>query len=209
MYPKQILEQAFPVMPVVEINNANYAKPLADALLAGGVKSIEITLRTTEGQKAIAALSEYRDELLIGAGTVISVAQLQQVVNLGVQFVISPGFSPVLAEEAQRLNVCWIPGVSSASEIMQAIDFGLDTFKLFPAQAVGGIPLLNALRGPFSQVSFCPTGGINKQNMADYLRLPNVLCVGGSWIAPSSMIDAQDWNAIKALGEEAIQMAAN
>lgn len=189
-------------MPVVEINDANKAKPLAEALIAGGVRSIEITLRTEAGLKAIAALSEYKDEIAVGAGTVVDAEQLKQVYDLGVQFVISPGFSPKLAEEALRLDVNWLPGVSSGSEIMQGMEFGLQSFKLFPAEAVGGVALLKSLLGPFANISFCPTGGVNKDNMKYYLDLPNVLCVGGSWIAPKALIDAGDWSGITTLCRE-------
>jgi len=209
MKSKTILEQAYPLMPVVEISNAEHAKPLADALLTSGIKSIEVTLRTTEGQKAIENLSGFRDDLIIGAGTVVTIEQMQQVTALGVQFIISPGFSPVLAEEAIRLGVNWIPGISSASDIMQGIDYGLDTFKLFPAEASGGINLLKSLHGPFENISFCPTGGINKENMKNYLQLPNVLCVGGSWIAARKLIENKDWNQIQTLSSEAIESVTN
>ncbi len=189
-------------MPVVEINDASKAKPLAEALLAGGIRSIEITLRTEAGLDAIAAISDYANELAIGAGTVVNIEQLKQVFDLGVNYVISPGFSPKLAEEALRLDMNWIPGVSSGSEIMQGMEFGLQSVKLFPAEAVGGINLLKSLLGPFAHISFCPTGGVNKDNMQNYLDLPNVLCVGGSLIAPKALIDAEDWNGITALCRE-------
>ncbi len=202
---KQILKQAYPVMPVVEISNANLAKPLADALISSGVSSIEITLRTSEGQKAIAALCDYSDKLMVGAGTVVNREQLQRVADLGVTFIISPGFSPSLAEEAARLNVSWIPGVTTGSEIMQAMEFGLEAFKLFPAESVGGIKTLNALRGPFADIAFCPTGGVNKDNMKSYLDLQNVLCVGGSWIAPSKYIENENWTEIIKRSKEAIE----
>lgn len=204
---KQILEQAYPVMPVVEISNADLAKPLADALISSGVNSIEITLRTSEGQRAIAALSGYNDKLMVGAGTVTNREQLAMLADLGVTFIISPGFSPTLAEEAVKLGVNWIPGVSTGSEIMQGMEFGLDAFKLFPAESAGGINTLKALRGPFANIAFCPTGGVNKNNMNSYLELPNVLCVGGSWIAPSKHIDSENWNEISALAKQALESA--
>lgn len=207
MNSREILERAYPVMPVVEIKKPEHAKPVAEALLSSGITSIEITLRTPDALKAISELSEYRDQLMIGAGTVTNTEQLHQVMDLGVEYVISPGFSPTLALEAQKHQVNWIPGVSSASEITQAMEFGLDAFKLFPAEAVGGIDLLKALHGPFRNIIFCPTGGINKNNFKSYLKLPNVACVGGSWIAAGMLIENEAWKGIEKLANEAIQIA--
>lgn len=173
------------VIPVIVIDELEQALPLAKALYSEGMRVLEITLRTPVGLQAISELREHMPEdAIIGAGTVTNSQQLQQVIDAGAQFAISPGATPALLQAAQDAPIALIPGVATVSEVMQGIDYGLRHFKLFPAAAIGGIALLKSIAGPFPDVRFCPTGGINKSNYQDYLALDNVACVGGSWVLP-------------------------
>ncbi|SCK11287.1 bifunctional 4-hydroxy-2-oxoglutarate aldolase/2-dehydro-3-deoxy-phosphogluconate aldolase [Vogesella sp. LIG4] len=195
-----------PVMPVIVVNDAAVAVDLARALVAGGIRTLEITLRT---KAALAAMRRIRDEVpdaLVGAGTVRTRAHLEAALDAGAQFGLSPGLTPELAAAARASGVPFIPGVATASEAMRAQDEGFDILKLFPAEAVGGIKLLKALAGPLPELRFCPTGGIDASNAANYLALPNVLAVGGSWLTPEAAIAAQDWDKITALASEACQL---
>jgi len=196
----EILKLAAPVMPVVELPTIDKALPLAEALLAGGVKTIELTLRTDCALEAISLLRQQAPELKVGAGTIKNVAQYHQAVDAGSEFVISPGLTPDMLSLGQQ-EIPLIPGVMTASEVMTAMDAGFKALKLFPA-AVGGPTLLKGLYGPFSEMVFCPTGGISLSNMHDYLSLPNVHCVGGSWIAPKNLIAESDWAAITQLAKD-------
>jgi 2-dehydro-3-deoxyphosphogluconate aldolase/(4S)-4-hydroxy-2-oxoglutarate aldolase len=187
------------VVPVVVIDNQNQALGLANALMAGGVNVIEITLRNAYGLTAISEIKNQFPDMLVLAGTVNSVDALQQVADAGVDGVISPGLTDSLLQKAQDLALPYLPGVCTASEILKAIEFGLQECKLFPASIAGGIPALKAFSGPFPSMRFCPTGGISEANYRDFLALGNVMCVGGSWLAPTSAIENEDWSTITSL----------
>ena len=196
-----------PVMPVIVVNDAAVAVDLAHALVAGGIRTLEITLRT---KAALAAMRRIRDEVpdaLVGAGTVRTRAHLEAALDAGAQFGLSPGLTPELAAAARASGVPFIPGVATASEAMRAQDEGFNILKLFPAEAVGGIKLLKALAGPLPELRFCPTGGIDVNSAPNYLALPNVLAVGGSWLTPDDAIAAQDWDRITALARAASALA--
>lgn len=195
-----------PVMPVLVIEQLEHAVPLAKALVAGGIRVLEVTLRTACALDAINAIAEAVPEALVGAGTVLNAEDYQAAVNAGASFVISPGMTPSLVEAAKAGAVPLIPGVSTLSEVMTGMDMGLNYFKFFPAQASGGAPALKAMGGPIPQVKFCPTGGISLSNAKEYLALPNVLCVGGSWLAPAKLMADGDWDSITALAKEASQL---
>jgi len=195
-----------PVMPVIVIRNVHDAVPLARALVAGGITTLEVTLRSDAALAAIGAIRAEVPQAVVGAGTVLTPAQLHQALAAGAQFAISPGLTDALASAARDLAACFVPGVATASEAMRAADYGFHAQKLFPAAAVGGPALLQALAGPLPHLRFCPTGGVNAANAADYLRLPNVPCVGGSWLAPSEAIAAGDWARITRLAEDAVRL---
>ena len=198
--PSEILN-ATKVMPVMVIKDVKHAVPLAKALVAGGVNVLEITLRTAAGIEAIKLISEQVEGVIVGAGTVTTPEQLKAVEAAGAKFAISPGLTPTLLEAATSGTIALIPGISSLSEAMLGMEYGLDHFKLFPAAVVGGISLLKAIAGPFPQLTFCPTGGISESNYQDYLALANVACVGGSWLAPAADVEAEDWAKITALAK--------
>jgi len=195
-----------PVMPVIVIRHLRDAVPLARALAAGGITTLEITLRSDVALEAIRAIRSEVPEAIVGAGTVLTPDQLQRAMDAGAQFAISPGLTPELAVAARDASVCLVPGVATASEAMRASDYGFGAQKLFPAEAVGGTALLKALAGPLPHLRFCPTGGINPANAPDYLNLPNVPCVGGSWLAPEAAVAAGDWPRITRLAQEALQL---
>lgn len=188
-----------PVIPVIVLENAEHALPLARALLAGGVKVLEVTLRTPAGLRAIEAIARALPEALVGAGTVLDAADARRALDAGARFAVSPGYTPELGRACRQLQLPLLPGVATAGEIMAALADGYRFLKLFPAQAVGGIALLNALASPFAQVQFCPTGGITAASAPDYLALPNVRCVGGSWLTPADALRAGDWARISTL----------
>lgn len=192
---------AGPVIPVLTIEDAAHAVPLARALCAGGIRVLEITLRTDAALEAVRRVAAEVPDAIPGVGTVTRAEDFTAARVAGAQFAVSPGFSPELAAAAGDLP--WLPGVATASEVMAAMRLGCKRLKFFPAEAMGGIPTLKALAGPFGDVTFCPTGGINAGNAADYLALANVACVGGSWLAPGAAVKAGDWDAITALAKEA------
>jgi len=192
-----------PVIPVMVINNLEQAVPLAHALVEGGLKVLEITLRTPVALEAIRAIKAEVPNAIVGAGTVINTETLQQSIAAGAKFLVSPGVTDSLLDEALTSGVPLLPGVISPSEVMRLLEKGITAMKFFPAQAAGGIPMLKAIGAPLPQVSFCPTGGVNPGNARDYLALTNVTCVGGSWMAPASLVDAGDWTEIKRLAVEA------
>jgi len=181
-------------IPVVSIDSEEDAIALAEALLAGGINIVEITLRTSAGIKAIRRLSE--SKIIVGAGTVTTPALLEDSLNAGAEFIVTPGLTPELAKTAKSCAVPFIPGAITSSEVMLAREYGFDLLKFFPAEASGGIKTLKALRGVFSDIKFCPTGGINFNNYKEYLSLPNVFAVGGSWIASKEDINSKDWGQI-------------
>lgn len=201
--PKDVLT-ACPVMPVMVIQNLDDAVPLARALVAGGIKVLEITLRTPIALEAIRLISQQVKDAIVGAGTIANPAQLQAAEDAGAVFAISPGLTPALLSAANAGNIALIPGIATLSELMLGMDYGLDHFKFFPAEAAGGIPMLKAIAGPFPQAIFCPTGGITPDNYKAYLQLPNVACVGGSWLAPQKFVTEKNWEKITELAQQAV-----
>ena len=180
-------------LPVVAIEDADDAVPIADALAQGGLTAIEVTLRTAAGFDAIARLQKERPKLLIGAGTVTSGAQMKKCAALGVHFVVSPGVTPALLEIALGLKVPFLPGTATASDVMLGLQYGWSEFKFFPAEAAGGPPMLKSWQGPFPDMRFCPTGGITPQNAGHYLALANVVMVGSSSMLPADVLKRKDW----------------
>ena len=205
--PREILT-ASPVVPVMAIDDLSTAVDLAHALVEGGIRTLEITLRTPAGLDAIRLIKKEVKGAIVGAGTVINEKQLKAVADAGAAFAISPGLHKALAKAGDKVNIPLIPGVATPSEVQLALEYGMETLKLFPAEAVGGRALLRALHGPFPQVRFCPTGGITPQSAPEYLALPNVLCVGGSWLAPAAAQQQRDWAAVTRLAKEAAALAA-
>ncbi|OZB69386.1 MULTISPECIES: bifunctional 4-hydroxy-2-oxoglutarate aldolase/2-dehydro-3-deoxy-phosphogluconate aldolase [unclassified Thiomonas] len=197
------LLRAGPVMPVLVIRDAGQAVDLATALVAGGIRTLEVTLRTPAALDAIRQIRDRVPGALVGAGTVLSPTDWQRAQDAGAMFGISPGLTPALLAATRLSSLPFVPGVATASEAMTALDAGFTAMKLFPAEAVGGQALLKSLHGPLPQLLFCPTGGIHPGNAAAYLALPNVGCVGGSWLAPEAALAAHDWAAITALAREA------
>ena len=195
---------AGPVVPVIVIKKIEHAIPLAKALLKGGVKVLEVTLRSEVAVEAIRRISREVPEAIIGAGTVASPEDLQAVAEAGAVFAISPGLTPTLLIAANQGPIALIPGISTASELMFGIEMGYTEFKFFPAEAAGGVQMLKSIGGPFPRITFCPTGGISSKNFKDYLALANVACVGGSWIVPSQSIENEDWDAITKLAQKAV-----
>jgi 2-dehydro-3-deoxyphosphogluconate aldolase/(4S)-4-hydroxy-2-oxoglutarate aldolase len=200
---KDILH-AGPVIPVIVIKNIDHAVPLARALLAGGIKVLEITLRSEVALAAIHRVSVEVPDAVVGAGTVLSAQDLKAVTEAGGLFAISPGLTPALLAAADQSTIPLIPGVSTASELMFALEKGLTELKFFPAEAAGGVQMLKSISGPFPRITFCPTGGISPKNYKDYLSLDNVACVGGSWIVPPESIEQEDWETITRLAEKAV-----
>lgn len=198
---------AGPVVPVLVIKDVESAVPLAKALIAGGIKVLEVTLRTPVALDVIRKIADEVPEAIIGAGTVTNAQQLKQVVDAGAKFAISPGLTEALLEAGKGYDIPLIPGISSISDLMTAKDAGYDHLKFFPAEASGGVKALKSIGGPFPDVTFCPTGGIGPANYNDYLSLSNVACVGGSWVSPDAAIESGDWDAITQLAKEACEGA--
>lgn len=184
------------LVAVLTIERVSDAVPLARALVAGGVHTLEITLRTEAGAGAAAAVREAVPDAIVGLGTVTRVADLELAKALNLPFAFSPGATPALLEAARALGVPFVPGIATASELIAALAYGFTTVKLFPAEQLGGIGMLKSLGGPFPAVRFNPTGGVTASNMASYLSLPNVVAVGGSWLAPAADIRAGAWEVI-------------
>ncbi|MEN3159702.1 bifunctional 4-hydroxy-2-oxoglutarate aldolase/2-dehydro-3-deoxy-phosphogluconate aldolase [Alkalimonas sp. NCh-2] len=193
-----------PVVPVIVINDLAEAVPMAKALVAGGLRVLEVTLRTPVAMDAIRLLSQEVPDAIVGAGTVTSSEQLQQVIAAGARFAISPGMTRELLQAGKDSVIPLIPGIASISELMEGLALGYTHFKFFPAEAAGGVKTLKSIHGPFSEVRFCPTGGINEKNFLEYLALPNVVCVGGSWVLPADAIAAGDWQRVTTLCQEAL-----
>lgn len=192
-----------PVIPVIVLDDADDAVPLAKALVAGGLPAIEITLRTDAALESIRRVAAEVPGALVGAGTILNAAQFDEAVAAGSKFIVSPGLTPELVEAAEGSPVPLLPGAVTSSEIMAALEEGYSLLKFFPAEQAGGAAYLKSLSSPFGGVKFCPTGGVSATNAADYLALPNVLCVGGSWVAPKQAMAAGDWDMITALAKEA------
>ncbi|GAA6926590.1 bifunctional 4-hydroxy-2-oxoglutarate aldolase/2-dehydro-3-deoxy-phosphogluconate aldolase [Helicobacter pylori] len=188
--------QISPIVPVVVIENIKDAVPLAQSLIEGGIQIIEVTLRSSCALEAIELIAKNVPKMRVGVGTILNPTQLEQAQNRGAEFLISPGLTIKLLEYAKKKDMPLIPGVSSSSEVMQALELGYNALKFFPAEYCGGVKLLNAFNGPFKGVKFCPTGGISADNMHSYLNLENVLCVGGSWLTPKNLIQNKEWDKI-------------
>lgn len=197
---RQCLERSA-VLPIVTLDDATQAVPLARALAAGGVSIVEVTLRTPDSLEAIRRIAGEVEGVLVGAGTVRSPAQIGQAVAAGARFLVSPGLSPELKRAAALSPVPFLPGVSTVSEAMSAAEAGFGILKFFPAEPAGGVETLRAFAGPLPDIAFCPTGGISAEMVASYIALPNVVCVGGSWLAPSDALRLKDWARITALAD--------
>jgi 2-dehydro-3-deoxyphosphogluconate aldolase/(4S)-4-hydroxy-2-oxoglutarate aldolase len=192
-----------PVIPVFTPDDVDDAVQVAQALFRGGLPVIEVTLRTATAMAAIKAMAEAVPDAVIGAGTVLTAAQMEQVKAAGGRFAVSPGATDRLYAAARDTDLPLLPGVATSSELMRGLEHGLDTFKFFPAVQAGGAALLSAWNGPFGDVRFCPTGGISAQTAAQFLHLPNVLCVGGSWLTTRELLQARDWAGIERLARAA------
>ena len=193
------------IIPVLTVGSEQEALETCQALHAGGIKAVEITLRTDAGLRSLAAVKKAMPEFRVGAGTVKTTADLEAVAKSGVDFAVSPGLSAAVVQRASTLGVPILPGVATATELMTGLELGCRCFKLFPAQAVGGIGLLKSLAAPFAEAMFCPTGGISGENFRDYLALPNVVCVGGSWMVTRELIESGNWSEISRLSQECMQ----
>jgi len=194
----QIMRLA-PVIPVIVIDRVEDAVPMAEALVAGGLTVLEVTLRTPAALEAITAMKSVKGAV-VGAGTVLNPAMLGAAIDAGSEFIVSPGLTDNLGKAAVASGIPFLPGIANAGDIMRGLDLGLERFKFFPAATSGGIPALKALAGPFGQARFCPTGGISAANAPEWLALDPVLCVGGSWVVPSGPLDPA---RIEALAKEA------
>lgn len=192
-----------PVIPVIVIQRLEQAVPLARALLDGGVKVLEVTLRTPVALAAIEAIARAVPEAVVGAGTLRLPADAQAARDAGARFAVSPGYTPALGAACRAAGLPLLPGVATGSEVMAAMAEGLDFLKFFPAVQAGGIPMLKALAGPFPDIAFCPTGGITPETAPQFLALPNVKVCGGSWLTPADAVDAGDWARITRLAREA------
>lgn len=191
--------QTAPVIPVLSVEDPDSAVPLASALVAGGLPVLEITLRTPAALDAVERMVREVSGAIVGVGTVLEPADLRRAEDVGAQFAVSPGLTSRLAEAAALARLPFLPGVMTASEAMAARERGFDALKLFPAHQAGGVSMLKALAGPLPDLLFCPTGGITQATSAEYLALPNVACVGGSWLAPQDALAAADWKRIEQL----------
>lgn len=196
--------QISPIVPVVVVEDIKDAVPLAQSLIEGGIPIIEVTLRSSCALEAIELIAKNVPKMRVGAGTILNPTQLEQAQNRGAEFLISPGLTIKLLEHAKKKDMPLIPGVSSSSEVMQALELGYNALKFFPAEYCGGVKLLNAFNGPFKGVKFCPTGGISTDNMRSYLNLENVLCVGGSWLTPKNLIQNKEWDKITEICKRAL-----
>lgn len=203
MTPEEVFS-AGPVVPVLVIKDVAHAVPLAKALIAGGIRVLEVTLRTDAALDVIKKIADEVPEAIIGAGTVTNKEQLQQVIDAGAKFAISPGLTTELLKAGNEGSIALIPGVSSISELMTAKDLGYTHLKFFPAEASGGVKALKAIGGPCPEITFCPTGGISPSNYNDYLALSNVKCCGGSWLAPEEAMKNGEWDKITELAKQAI-----
>jgi len=196
-----------PVIPVMVINNLEHAVPLANALVEGGLKVLEITLRTPVALDAIRQIKTEVSGAIVGAGTVINIDTLNQAVDAGSEFLVSPGVTNSLIDHAINTGVPILPGVATPSEAMTLMEKGLTAMKFFPAEAAGGVPMLKSIGGPLPQITFCPTGGVNPENAKHYLALKNVACVGGSWMAPADLVDAENWDEIRLRAQQAAMIS--
>ncbi len=194
-----------PIVPVLVVHDPAHAKPLAQALIRGGLPALEVTLRTTAALEVISEMAQVPGGF-VGAGTVLTKSDVQAAQQAGAVFAVSPGATDTLLDACEAAELPILPGAASASEAMRLLERGYDMLKFFPAEASGGAALLKALSAPLPQITFCPTGGVSAENAPHYLSLPNVLCAGGSWVAPTALVEAGDWDQIEALAREARQI---
>jgi 2-dehydro-3-deoxyphosphogluconate aldolase/(4S)-4-hydroxy-2-oxoglutarate aldolase len=197
-----------PVIPVIVIDDLAHAVPLARALVAGGVRVLEVTLRTAPALEAIRRIAREVPDAIVGVGTLTRPQDLKDALEAGARFGVSPGLTPALIQAARETGLPLLPGVMTPSEVIAARMAGFNQLKLFPAQQAGGIGMLKALGGPFPEVTFCPTGGVSPENAPDFLALPNVACVGGSWLVPKAAVNTGDWGKITALAKAASALKA-
>ncbi len=203
MTPIETIMRTAPVIPVLVIEDVATAKPIAEALVAGGLRVLEVTLRTEAALNAIAEMKQVKGAI-VGAGTVLDARALERSIAAGAEFIVSPGLTDNLADAAHREQIPLLPGIANSGDIMRGLDHGLKHFKFFPAEASGGIVALKALSGPFGGIQFCPTGGITESSAPDWLAIDPVLCVGGSWLVPKG---ETDYDAIRARAEAASALA--
>lgn len=203
--PKDLFAMG-PIVPVLVIDKVEDALPIAEALLAAGIKVLEVTLRTPAALDVISTIAKELPEAVVGAGTVTNRLHLQQSIDAGAKFALSPGLTPDLLKAGNESSIALIPGVSSVSDLMSAADLGYDHLKFFPAEASGGVNAIKAIGGPFPNITFCPTGGINLKNVRDYLALSNVACCGGSWLVPSQVVATKNWSEITKLSNEVLNL---
>ena len=199
---KEVMRDA-PVIPVIVLNDVSQAVPLARALVAGGIHMLEVTLRTPVAMSCIEAIAREVPDAVAGAGTVRNAKDAEAAVKAGARFIVSPGYASPLGRACKELGVALLPGVATGSEIMAAMDDGYTEMKFFPAVQAGGVPMLKSWHGPFFDATFCPTGGVTAANARDFLCLPNVACVGGTWIVPADAIEKGDWARVTRLAKEA------
>ena len=196
------------LVPVVKIENSNDAIPLGQALLGGGLPLAEITFRTDAAEAAIRALTAELTELLVGAGTVLSIDQVKSAVDAGARFIVAPGFNPKVVDYCLEQNICVVPGINNPSQIERAFERNLKVVKFFPAEASGGLPFLKAVAAPYGDIQFMPTGGINLQNLLSYLSFKRVIACGGSWMVESSLISAGNFTEIEKRTRQAVAKIA-
>ncbi len=194
-----------PIMPVLVVEDAGHARPLAEALVAGGLPALEVTLRTAAALDVIREMAQVPGGV-VGAGTLVTPADAEAAKDAGAQFGVSPGATDALLDACEQIGLPILPGAATASEAMRLLARGYDMLKFFPAEASGGAPALKAIGAPLPQISFCPTGGVSPANADSYLSLSNVVCAGGSWVAPNDLVQRGDWGAIKQLAAEASQL---
>ena len=192
------------IVPVVTPYSVEGTVELARTLVAGGINAIEITLRTELALEATKAVKASGIDIVLGVGTLTSTQDVENVADIGVDFAVSPGMTHKLLDASRTNDIALLPGISSASDILLGLEYGFDFFKVFPAEAINGYDLIKSLSAPFPNISFCPTGGINLNNINRYLALPSILCVGGSWMLPAADVKAGNWDKIEALCKEAI-----
>ena len=196
-----------PIVPVMVINNVEHAVPLAHALVKGGLKVLEITLRTPAALESIRRIRAEVPEAIVGAGTIINIETLNKAIDAGAEFIVSPGTTDKMIDAALATGIPLLPGIANPSQAMCLLEKGITEMKFFPAEAAGGIPMLKSIGAPIPQISFCPTGGVSQKNVKEYYNLSNVTCVGGSWMCAASLVDAEDWDEITRLSIEAIALA--
>lgn len=204
----QVMQDA-PVIPVIVLNDIAHAVPLARAMLAGGIRMLEVTLRTPQALACIEAIAREVPEAVVGAGTVRSKADAQAAADAGARFAVSPGYTSAVGQACRDVGLALLPGVATGGEIMAACEDGFTELKFFPAVQAGGVAMLKAWGGPFFDVKFCPTGGITLQNAPDFLNLSNVVCVGGSWLIPAQVAEQGDWTRVTRLAEETRHLRKN